>query len=135
MFNSSFNTPILSTLAAAIVVASLSAPAMAGGGGGRDPEPAKFSSASSTDENGITTTVRGQNGANTRTVTTSRNGRILGIKWIKKSRTPFVSMTDENGNVSIVAGKPKRSSIPFVTLHNADGTTTTIAGKPLGADR
>lgn len=136
MFNASFKTSALSTIAAALVAASLAAPATAGeGGGGRDPEPAKFSSASSTDENGVTTTVRGQNGANTRTVTQTQNGQVIGIKRIKKNRTPFISMTDENGNVSIVSGKPKRSNVPFITLHNADGTSTTISGKPGGADR
>lgn len=131
MFNSTFNKAFLSTLSAALVATGLSfSPAMAGdGGGGGGRDNSKFNSISITEDN-VTTTVRGQNGSDKRTVTRTKNGQILDIKVLFKNKVPFISTVDPDGTVRIVAGKPKRSKVPFVTLHNDDGTTTTVAGKP-----
>lgn len=135
MFNATFNKTILSTLAAAIVATGLSLnPAMAGGGGGGNDRAghnkAKTDWASSTHKSGKTITSFAKKGSKTRTVVTTQDGQLVNVRKVKKNGVPFISMTDENGNVSIVAGKPKRSKIPFVTLHNADGTSHTIAGTP-----
>jgi hypothetical protein len=103
---------------------------MAGEGGGDGSQQAKWSSASSTDENGVTTTVRGQNGSNTRTVTQTQNGQVINVKRVNRKAIPFISMVDPDGTIRIAAGKPKRNTVPFVTRHNADGTSETVAGKP-----
>ncbi len=108
MFNASFKNYALIAMATTAIVAALTMePCFAGGdgGGGRDlgaKGKAKVSTISSTDENGITTSIHSANGAPVYTITRTR-----GVLVLSKER------------------KAKKS-IDFVTIHNPDGTSRTI---------
>lgn len=110
MFNARFNTSILSTLAAAVVVTGFSInPALAGGGGGggggrEEATPkAKWNYASAT-ENGVTTTAFGRNGNGPEIVFVEENGRVTDMQVLQDRRVPFISMTNPDGTVTTVRG-------------------------------
>ncbi len=108
MFNATFKTSILSTLAAAVVVTGISInPAMAGGdgGGGRDfgAPKAKVNYASAT-ENGVTTTAFGRNGHGPEIIFEEQNGRVTEMRVSPDRSVPFISMTNPDGSVVTVRG-------------------------------
>ncbi|MEO1284249.1 MAG: hypothetical protein AAFV92_05150 [Pseudomonadota bacterium] len=134
MFNATFNKTILSTLAAAIVATGLSLnPAMAGGGGGGNDraglKKSKADWASSTYKSGKTVTSYAKKGSKTRTVVTTQDGNLVDVRKVRNSRTPFISMTDESGNIRIVFGKRKKSKKIWASSTHRNGETITSTGQ------
>lgn len=123
MFNSTFKNTIMSTLAAAVVVTSVSVnPSFAGGG--RDPAQ-KVSTISTTSADGITNSIRSKNNAKTYTVKRTKNGKLINKKRKNKKPGAFITIFNPDGT-SRTVNKPRKPGKDFVTRHYADGTSRTV---------
>jgi hypothetical protein len=127
MFHAAFQNPVLTALGAAILATGLSLnPAHAGeGGGGGGGDRAGVSTASSTDTEGNTVSIRSRNNAPVYTVTRTRNGKVVSKETKRKKSKPFVTLTDENGNKRTI-NKVTRNRTAFMTITYPDGTTRTV---------